>query len=92
MAESSELNSTAGAEKVILTPKNMKSPVWKYIGFWSVDGNIVEPGDKVLYKLCEIQLAYHSRVRSAVLAISSFTYFCIGNMLSNMFNVTTSTT
>lgn len=59
MSGSAEPNSTA-AEKVILTPQNLKSHVWKHFGFWSVDGKIVEPRDKVVCKLCKIELAYHS--------------------------------
>ena len=47
MAESAEPSLTA-AEKVIVTPKNLKSDVWKYFGFWAVDGKLVEPTDKVV--------------------------------------------
>ena len=42
MAESAEPCLTA-AEKVIVTPKNLKSDVWKYFGFWAVDCKLVEP-------------------------------------------------
>ena len=59
MAESVEPSLTA-AEKVIVTPKNLKSDVWKYFGFWSVDGKLVEPTAKVVCKLCKLELAYHS--------------------------------
>ena len=38
------------------------SPVWKYFGFWSVDGKNAEPWDKVVCKLCKLQLAYHSTI------------------------------
>ena len=41
MAESSESNSAA--EGVVLTPSNLKYPVWKYFGFWSIDGKNAEP-------------------------------------------------
>ena len=58
MAESSEPNSAA--ERVVWTPSNLKSPVWKYLGFWSVDSKNVEPRDKYVCKLCKLQLAYHS--------------------------------
>ena len=58
MAESSEPNSAA--ERVVWTPSNLKSPVWKYFGFWSVDSKNVVPRDKVVCKLCKLQLAYHS--------------------------------
>ena len=58
MAENSEPNSEA--ERVVWTPGNLKRPVWKYFGFWSVDGKNVEPQDKVICKLCKLQLAYHS--------------------------------
>ena len=58
-AESAEPSLNA-AEKVIVTPKNLKSDVWKYFGFWSVDGKLVEPTAKVVYKLCKLELAYHS--------------------------------
>ena len=40
MAKSSEPNSAA--ETVVWTPRNLKSPVWKYF-FWSVDGKNAEP-------------------------------------------------
>ena len=33
---------------------------WLGLGFWSVDGKNVEPRDKVVCKLCKLQLAYHS--------------------------------
>ena len=36
MAESSEPNSAA--ERVVWSPRRLKSPVWKYFEFWSVDG------------------------------------------------------
>ena len=58
MAESSELNSEA--ERVVLTPRNLKSPVWKYFDYGSVQGKNAEPRDKVVCKLCKLQLAYHS--------------------------------
>ena len=58
MAERSEPNSAA--ERVVWTPSNLKSPVWKYFGFWSVDSKNVVPRDKVVCKLCKLQLAYHS--------------------------------
>ena len=58
MAESSEPNLAAG--RVVWTPSNLKSPVWKYFGFWSVDGKNAEHRDKVVCKLCKLQLAYHS--------------------------------
>ena len=58
-AESAESSLTA-AEKVIVTPKNLKSDVWKYFGFWAVDCKLVEPTDKVVCKLCKLALAYHS--------------------------------
>ena len=41
--ESSELNSAA--ERVVWTPSNLKNPVWKYFGFWSVDGKNARPGN-----------------------------------------------
>src|SRR4029434_9952239 len=59
MAESAEPCLTA-AEKVIVTPKNLKRDVWKYFGFWAVDCKLVEPTDKVVCKLCKLALAYHS--------------------------------
>ena len=59
MAESAEPCLTA-AEKVIVTPKHLKSDVWKYFGFWAVDCKLVEPTDKVVCKLCKLALAYHS--------------------------------
>ena len=52
--------SLTAAEKVIVTPKNLKSDVWKYFGFWAVDCKLVEPTDKVVCKLCKLALAYHS--------------------------------
>ena len=57
MAESSEPNSAA--ERVVWTPSNLKSSVWKYLRFWSVDDKNAEPRDKVVCKLCKLQLAYH---------------------------------
>src|SRR4029434_8493449 len=59
MAESAEPCLTA-AEKLIVTPKNLKSDVWKYFGFWAVDCKLVEPTDKVVCKLCKLELANHS--------------------------------
>ena len=58
MAESSVPNSRA--ERVVRTPSNLKSPIWKYFGFWSVDGKNTELQDKVGCKQCNLQLAYHS--------------------------------
>ena len=58
-AESAESSLTA-AEKVIVTPKHLKSDVWKCFGFWSVYGKLVEPTAKAVYKLCKLKLAYHS--------------------------------
>ena len=55
MAESSEPNSAA--ERVVWTPSNLKSHVWKYFRFWSVDGKNVVPQDKVVCKLCKLHLA-----------------------------------
>lgn len=61
MAENAEANSTTeGEEKGISTPPNLKSQVWKYFGFWSVGSKIIEPREKVVCKLCKMQLAYHS--------------------------------
>ena len=57
MAESSEPNSAA--ERVVWTPSNLKSPIWKYFGFWSLDGKNAEPQVLVVCKLCK-SLAYHS--------------------------------
>ena len=57
MPESSEPN--LAAERVVWTPSNLKSPVWKYFGFWSVDSKNVEPQDKVVCKQYKLQLAYH---------------------------------
>src|SRR4029434_4011401 len=59
MAESAEPCLTA-AEKVIVTSKNLKSDVWKYFGFWAIDGKLVEPTAKVVCKLCKLALAYDS--------------------------------
>ena len=42
---------------MVWTPSNLKSPVWKYFGFWSVDSKNVVPRDKVVCKLCKLQLA-----------------------------------
>ena len=39
---------------------NLKSPVWKYFGFWSVDGKNAAPRDKAVWKLYKLQLAYRS--------------------------------
>ena len=58
MAESAKPSLTA--EKVIVAPINLKSDVWKYFGYWSVDGKLVEPTAKVVCKLCKLELAYHS--------------------------------
>src|SRR4029434_2846778 len=59
MAEGAEPSLTA-AEKVIVTPKNLKSYVWKCFGFWSVDCKLVEPTAKLVCKLCKQELVYHS--------------------------------
>ena len=59
MAESAEPSLTA-AEKVVETPKNLKSDVWKYFGFWSVDSKLVETTAKVVCKLWKLELAFHS--------------------------------
>src|SRR4029434_9318212 len=66
-AESAESSLTA-AEKVIVTPKHLKS---EYFGFWSVDGKLVEPTAKVVYKLCKLELAYHSTTSNARLHLQN---------------------
>lgn len=48
-AESSQSN--PDTERDIWNPTNLKSTVWKYFGFLSVDGKIVEPWDRVVCKL-----------------------------------------
>ena len=53
-------NSNSAAQRVVWTPSNLKNPVWKYFGFWSVDSKNAEPRDKVVCKLCKLQLAYNS--------------------------------
>ena len=58
MAESSD--SISAAVRVVWTPRNLRGPIWKYFGFWSVDGKNAELRDKVACKLCKRQLAYHS--------------------------------
>ena len=51
---------TESSEIAVWTPSNLKGLGWKYFGFWSVDGKNAEPRDKVVCKLCKLQLAYHS--------------------------------
>ena len=46
-----------GATDPWLKTPDLKSDVWKYFGFWSVDGKLVEPTAKVV---CKLELAYHS--------------------------------
>lgn len=58
MAESSQPSSAA--ERVTCAPGNLKSPVCKYLGIWSVDREFVGPGDKVVCKQSKLQLAYYS--------------------------------
>ena len=56
MAEGAEPSLTA-AEKVIVTPKNLKSYVWKCFGFWSVDCKLVEPTAKLVCKLSQARVS-----------------------------------
>ena len=46
-------------DREIVTPGNFKSTVWKYFGFWSVNGEIVSK-KKVVCKLCNVELSYHT--------------------------------
>ncbi|KAL7391643.1 hypothetical protein ABVT39_011914 [Epinephelus coioides] len=39
---------------------DLDSEQWEYFGFWSVDGKNAECRDKVVCKLCKLELAYHS--------------------------------
>ena len=55
-----KVQSPTQQQTVVWTPSNQKNPVWKYFGFWLVDGKNAEPQDKVVCKLCQLQLAYHS--------------------------------
>ena len=56
--ESGEVkNSTT--DKVIVKPDNFRSTVWRFFGFWSVGGKVVDKS-KAVCKLCDAELAYHS--------------------------------
>ena len=57
VAESSEPN--LAAERVVWTSRKLKILKLKYFIFWSVDSKNAEPRDKVVCKLCKLQLAYH---------------------------------
>ncbi len=60
MAEADSSESDSTEERVICTLGNLKSPVLKYFGFWSINGIIVEPRDKVVSMLWELQLTNNS--------------------------------
>ena len=49
--------SLTAAEKVIVTPNNLKSYVWKCFGFWSVDCKLVEPTAKLVCKLSQARVS-----------------------------------
>src|SRR4029434_9652541 len=89
MAESAEHCLTA-AEKVIVTPKNLKSDVWKYFGFWAVDCKLVEPTDKVVCKLCKLALAYHSTTSNLRLHLQNVHPSEYGIMCGNFSETATS--
>ena len=56
--ESGEANDST-PDKVIVKPPQMRSVVWRYFGFWSVEGKIVDK-TKAVCKLCNMEMAYHS--------------------------------
>eukprot|EP00096_Caligus_rogercresseyi_P001805 TRINITY_DN1305_c0_g4_i1.p1 TRINITY_DN1305_c0_g4~~TRINITY_DN1305_c0_g4_i1.p1 ORF type:complete len:197 (-),score=3.47 TRINITY_DN1305_c0_g4_i1:609-1199(-) len=59
MAENAACNGTdVGRE--IKAPRNLTSSVWKFFGFWAERGKILEPRQKVICKVCKVELAYHS--------------------------------
>ncbi|KAI7801081.1 putative zinc finger BED domain-containing protein 1-like, partial [Triplophysa rosa] len=47
------------SERILLTPKDLKSAVWRFFGFWSVKGYIIDKTN-VIFKLCKKPLLYHS--------------------------------
>ncbi|QQP35786.1 Uncharacterized protein FKW44_020671 [Caligus rogercresseyi] len=59
MAENAAYNGTdVGRE--IKAPRNLTSSVWKFFGFWAERGKIMEPRQKMICKVCKVELAYHS--------------------------------
>jgi hypothetical protein len=56
--ESGEVKNTT-TDKVIVKPDNLRSTVWRFFGFWSVGGKVVDKS-KAVCKLCDAELAYHS--------------------------------
>ncbi|XP_073730758.1 E3 SUMO-protein ligase ZBED1-like [Misgurnus anguillicaudatus] len=47
------------SERILLTPKHLRSAVWRFFGFWSVKGEIIDKTN-VICKLCKKPLLYHS--------------------------------
>ena len=45
---------------MIVTPGNLRSVVWKYFGFWSVNGEVDLVKKRAVCKLCKSEFAYHS--------------------------------
>ncbi|QQP36153.1 Hypothetical protein FKW44_021159, partial [Caligus rogercresseyi] len=39
---------------------NLTSSVWKFFGFWAERWKILESRQKVICKVCKVELAYHS--------------------------------
>lgn len=59
MAKNTEQDASDSGREII-TPRNLTSAVWKKFGFWAQRGEIIKPREKVICKLCKIELAYHS--------------------------------
>ena len=57
--DSGEDNNSTTEDKVIVKPTHLKSAVWRFFGFWSVGGEVVDKS-KAVCKLCDAELAYHS--------------------------------
>ena len=47
------------SDRVIVKPDQLRSVVWRFFGFWSVGGKIVDK-TKAVCKLCNMEMAYHS--------------------------------
>lgn len=47
------------SERILLTPKHLKSAVCHFFGFWSVNGEIIDKTN-VVCKLCKKPLLFHS--------------------------------
>lgn len=54
--ESEEQDADEPSQRTITTPTHLKSSVWKYFGFYTLDGNINK--EKAVCRLCKKQFSY----------------------------------